>query len=150
MRILGLISLAALSLTIFTSCVGDTCIEETEAFMFTTFYEGSTAKAPKKLSLSGIGVTAEPLYDKETSVKSAKIPLNPSTNSCSYTMIINDSTETITINYNPELEIISQACGYSYFFDIQSVSSTNSIIDSIIVQNNKVTNTNAENIRIYY
>ncbi|MCF8451232.1 MAG: hypothetical protein K9G49_15265 [Taibaiella sp.] len=48
--------------------------------------------------------------------------------------------DTITLRYNRQLQFVSNACGYSYFYNLLSVQSTNHSIDSILITNTSVTN----------
>jgi hypothetical protein len=48
--------------------------------------------------------------------------------------------DTLTFFYQKQLKFISNACGYTDFFSLDSVHSTHNSIDSIIILNRSVTN----------
>jgi hypothetical protein len=59
--------------------------------------------------------------------------------------------DTVTFYYNRQLHFISNACGYTHYFSIYDVKSTNYNIDSVKLMNGSVSNdANIENVKIYY
>jgi hypothetical protein len=59
-------------------------------------------------------------------------------------------TDTITFHYQHQLNFLSNACGYAYFYNLQSVSATHTFIDSATIINASVnTNINTEHVKIY-
>lgn len=59
--------------------------------------------------------------------------------------------DTVTFYYDRQLHFISNACGYTYYYNIYNVRSTNYNIDSVRVSNGEVSeNANIENVKIYY
>lgn len=60
--------------------------------------------------------------------------------------------DTVTFYYQRRLEFLSVACGYTYFFTLDTrVRATNNYIDSVQVVNGNVTNAaNVEHVKIYF
>lgn len=58
--------------------------------------------------------------------------------------------DTITFHYKRNLQFLSNACGYVYFYLISTVSTTHNIIDSVHIANANVTNNvNTKHLQIY-
>ncbi len=82
------------------------------------------------------------------------IPLSP-INDTSIMYVQPDSTssilDTVTTINSRKLHFISNSCGYSTYFDIKNITYTQHTIDTIIVQNNSVTNDkNVEHVKIVF
>ena len=59
--------------------------------------------------------------------------------------------DTLSFFYQSQLHFLSNACGYTYFYTLQSLSSTHHNIDSVILENNSITtNVNVEHIKVYF
>lgn len=59
--------------------------------------------------------------------------------------------DTLTFYYERKLEYISASCGYTYFYSISDVKTTNNNIDSVVIVNREVnTDANAEHVKIFY
>ena len=145
----SIIPVIAISLAIITSCVDGACYEDTESFLSVVFYRGDNKVSPQKLSVIGSGIE-EYIYEDMTFVTNVKLPLNPAVGSVSFFFSINDTTDLVTFNYSSEPYMHSKECGYTWFYDILTASSTTNIIDSVTVTNAKATISDEENIRIYY
>lgn len=81
--------------------------------------------------------------------------LNPNSDTCRW-FINTDSTftpksfDTLTFVYQSKLQFLSNACGYTYYYNLLGVSTTHNNIDSIILENTNVTsNVNVEHLKIY-
>ena len=144
-----IIPVIAISLVITASCVDGACYEDTESFLHVAFFRGDDEETPQKLSVIGYGME-EYIYKDKTSVSYAALPLNPGESSTSFYVSINDTTDMVTFYYSSEPYMYSKECGYTWFYDILSASSTSNIIDSVTVTKAKATISDEENIRIYY
>lgn len=61
------------------------------------------------------------------------------------------ATDTITFYYQRKLHFISQACGYTYYYNLYDIKSTTNSLDSIVINNGSVTNdVNVQHVKIYY
>lgn len=79
--------------------------------------------------------------------------LNPNADSCQW-FISPDSTntsfDTLTFAYQSKLQFLSNACGYTYYYNLNGVRTTHNNIDSVILENTNVTsNVNVEHLKIY-
>ena len=71
------------------------------------------------------------------------ISLSPDSTICKWAVTTdtpNFPYDTITFYYERKLQFISNACGYTYFYNIDSVHTTHLFIDSIHILNTSVTN----------
>lgn len=58
--------------------------------------------------------------------------------------------DTLTFHYQRDLQFLSNACGYTYFFNLDSVHTTHHNIDSLRIINTNVTNNvNTKHLQIY-
>jgi hypothetical protein len=92
-------------------------------------------------------------------VGSAKwaVPLSPQADSCRYVLEADTAgavpaLDTLTFRYSRRTQFLSNACGYTYFFTLDTVTSTTNVLDSVRLTGTRdVTNeADAEHIRIYY
>lgn len=84
------------------------------------------------------------------------IPMSSVADSCKWIVcpdsvsFLNNSFDTFSFYYDRQLQFLSNACGYTYYYNLHQVTSTYHNIDSIIVVNYNVTsNANAENLKVY-
>lgn len=145
-------SILAGSLLIVYSCTSGACFEETNASVKASLFLNATGKltAPDSLSLWGSGRDTSKLYNGQKSLKQAILPLDDSSEKCTFVIIINDVRDTINIWYSTFPHLISKDCGYTFYHDIDSVHTTIHKILSISINKNSVTTVNEENLRIYY
>ena len=94
------------------------------------------------------------VYPSNTS--SFSLLLSPLTDSCSYALMPDSSAvnsiDTLTFYYNRNLHFLSNACGFTYFFSLQRISTTTNNIDSVRIINSDV-NLNAsapEHVQIFF
>ena len=83
------------------------------------------------------------------------LSLAPVTNVCQWafttdSMKYHNLFDTLTFYYQRNLQFLSNACGYTYFYTIDSVSTTHNNIDSLLLTNTAVTNNVAtKHLRLY-
>jgi hypothetical protein len=82
------------------------------------------------------------------------ISLSPDTDSCRWMFttdtLSNHVFDTISFYYGRKLQFLSNACGYTYFYNLTSVTTTHHNIDSFLIENNNVTtNVNTEHLKLY-
>ena len=59
--------------------------------------------------------------------------------------------DTITFYHTKQLNFISNACGYAYYFTLDGVKTTYNSIDSIVIINNSVdNNASTQHVKIFY
>lgn len=81
-------------------------------------------------------------------------------NGMSRSMVLSDSViidtipyyyykyDTISFYYLPVLHFISQSCGFTYHYQIESVQSTKNIIDTILINSDLITTKGNENFKV--
>jgi hypothetical protein len=148
----ALIFSAMLGTLFLISCTPESCYENTESAVKAGFYETGTGKniAADSVTAYGIGMESLLLYKAAKAKKEIFLPLNPTTHECSFVVSINGITDTITLTYSSFPHLISKECGYSVFHTLESYSSSNNIIDTVIIRNPNVTIPYEENIRIFF
>jgi hypothetical protein len=85
------------------------------------------------------------------------VPLSPQADSCRYVLQSDTSAgvdllDTLTFRYSRRTHFLSNACGYTYFFTLDTVVATSNALDSVrLTSTLDVTNeADAEHIRIFY
>lgn len=83
--------------------------------------------------------------------------LSPHADSCQYVLLTDTAQnaalrDTLTFRYTRITQFLSNACGYTYFFTLDTVLATTNRLDSVRTTNAEVTNdVNApEHLRIFY
>jgi hypothetical protein len=135
------------------SCTQGACFEETESYLKATFYTGEVTPqplAPDTLTLYGLNNDSL-IYNKSVNIQPALIPLNASTDSCTFVIQINGVNDTIEFQYSSYPHLISKECGYTFYHHLDTVKNyTRHLIKDIYTGNTTITNLNVENIRIFY
>jgi hypothetical protein len=95
------------------------------------------------------------LYNNQR-LKSASLPLRLDKDTTSFvfnfltTAGVLWTQDTITFVHQNNPHFISEACGFVMYFTLDTVIHTTNRIDSISVNNNKITNDPSENIRMFF
>ena len=134
------------------SCTQGSCFEETECYVKASFYDNvtKTLHAPDSLTLYGLNNDSL-IYSSTSGVQPAFIPLNASTDSCTFVIMLNGITDTIEFRYDSSPHLISKECGYTFYHHLDTVFPIkHHAIKDIFISNNTVTNLNVENLRIFY
>lgn len=134
------------------SCTPESCFEETESFLKASFYDNVTKNlhAPDSLTIYGLNMETNKLYNKTRSVQPALMPLNAATGNCNYIIRINGITDTLELWYSSYPHLVSKECGYTFYHNLDTLTYTTNAIDSIYRRKNNITTINEENIRIFY
>jgi hypothetical protein len=145
-------ALIAGTILFMISCTPESCFEETNAFVKASFYLTGTGKvhSPDSLTLYGLGMSTNKIYNKSTGVTPALLPLNSSSDNCGFMIRINGISDTITFSYSSYLHLITKECGYTFYHKIDTPVYTKHIIDKVKILKSSITTINEENIRIYY
>lgn len=148
--------LALLSSLTWAACkesVTPTCQEPTTASLFIHCYhyavDTSTVPTDTVLPYAHFVSLGVPVRNSQYTAGSSifAISLSPFADSCKWG-IIADSTklvagiellDTLTFHYQRQLNFLSNACGYTYFYTLDTVNTTNHNIDSVIITNTGVT-----------
>lgn len=134
------------------ACTPEGCLEETESFLKAAFYSSATGTPvrPDSITVYGNGMESMKIYSGHRQISIARFPLNPSSGSSDFVLKINTGTDILSVTYSSYVHLISKECGYSFNHIIESISTSNNLIDSVRVINPQITNENLENIRIYF
>jgi len=128
-----------------TSCTrDDICIvpQIVQTQMGLYIYNADSTKSYTNLDVGSFCVQNDTCYYSIEEVPSNPILfLNPKQNQQTFELSddANGDLDEFTIFYSPELTFINSACGFQYFFNIDSVTFTNTFIDSINIQSPLVT-----------
>jgi hypothetical protein len=147
-----LASLSVIILMVY-SCTPQSCIEETTAYVKASFYNKKAGKllAPDSVTIYGLGMETNKLYNRALRIQPAKIPLNDTAQSCILIIKINGKTDTLEFRYSSFPHLVSKECGYTFYhtLDTDRIYTKNAIID-LWFYNRNITTINEENIRIFY
>jgi len=102
------------------------------------------------VTIFGLG-KIDSLFAK-SSETNVHLPLNQNSDTTSF-YIQPDTTglaDTIQIIYTRTIHLISPACGFVTFYNIDSINTTHHNIDSIYLETKTINNTNVENIQLFY
>jgi hypothetical protein len=145
-------SVLVIALVQVISCTPQSCQEETKSFIKATFYTNGTSniKAPDSLTLYGLGIDTNKIYNNSLNIKIAYIPLDASKETSGFIFRINGIIDTLTFYYSSFPHLISKECGFTYYHILESYTVTGNAIDTIIFMNRNITTINEENIRIFY
>jgi len=138
---------------LFYSCTPQSCFEQTNALVKATLYLNKTGLlAPDSLTVYGLNMETNKLYDKAKSITIAQLPLNASESHSTFIIKINGITDTLEFWYTSYPHLVSKECGYTFYHNLISDSTvySNNIIDYVDIRNNNITTLNEENIRIFY
>lgn len=81
------------------------------------------------------------------------IPLNPAFDKINYVFQMDTSIailDTIQVQYNANRKFVSNACGFSFEYEISNIELSNHSIDSFILRKPKVDLENENNIQLYF
>lgn len=81
--------------------------------------------------------------------------LSPLQDSCRYLLVPDTALplmyDTLYFYYKRQQKFLSNACGYTYFYELTGVRSTYSLVDSVYLNKTAVNNdANQEHLRIFY
>jgi hypothetical protein len=144
--------IVAASALAWSGCTPESCYEETISGVKGGFYETGSGLniATDSLTVYGVGMETELIYQNIKGRKDLVLFLDPALQSCSFVIIINDVTDTLTFNYTSYPHLVSKECGYTFFHTITSHSSTNNLIDTVLIRNPRIKIPYDENIRIFF
>ena len=138
---------------ILYSCSTGSCYENTESFIKASFYNYKTQKlqAPDSVTIYGLNMDNDLLYDRARGLQPALIPLNPETVSSTFIVMINGVTDTVEFRYSSYPHLLSKECGFTYYHKLDTDRLfTKNVIINMYIGNRNITTVNEENIRIFY
>lgn len=107
-----------------------------------------------RLTVGALGAPGDSILIDGESASDLHLPLRVSADQTQWrlTFMVSDSTfvtDTITMRYTPIEYFASMECGAMYHFDLKEVTTTQHVIDSVVVTQPHVTHTEQVNLRIY-
>jgi ABC-type oligopeptide transport system substrate-binding subunit len=134
------------------ACTEGSCFDETESQVKSTFYDKQTLSphAPDSVTLYGINMDSLMIYDNAINQKIIEFPLYGEDSRRKFTLIINGIYDTVEFAYNSSIHLISKECGYTFYYNLDTVWYSTNAIDSVSITKKTVTTFNEENMRIFY
>ncbi|HVN57306.1 MAG TPA: DUF6452 family protein [Bacteroidales bacterium] len=144
--------LAVASLIILGSCTPQPCYQITNATVKADFFQTGTGKSliADSVTLFGIGMDTSRIYSQATGLHVINIPLNPSSDSSSFYLKINNITDTVTFYYSSYTHLVSKECGYTYYFILTRPVKHDKVLPDYNTINAVISTVNEENVRIFY
>ncbi len=137
----------------FSACTNDeVCEEATANNLRIGFYApGETEPVQRpidSLTVFGLERPDSMIYDNAYSVLLAELPLDPNNDTTTFVLEFPTETDTLTVTYQRNLNLISVECGFAMFFDLEGMENTENFIVSTTILISEVTNTFDEHIQI--
>ena len=111
---------------------------------------GDSVTVAKLDSLTLYGLERDSLIlNNAKSVSSANLPLRTDTTATAFVLQYSDLTDTFYIVHTNREQYISLACGCFVYHDIDTVTSTRNLIDSITIINSTIENYSQDNVRFH-
>jgi predicted nucleic-acid-binding Zn-ribbon protein len=134
------------------SCSTGSCFDETESQVKATFYRNDTGspQGPDSVTIYGISMDTMKIYDNIAGLKSAEFPLYGDDTRREFVLMINGINDTLTFEYISYIHLLSKECGYTYFYTLDTVLFSGTVIKSVTMEKKTITTFNEENLRIYY
>ena len=139
-----------------TGCAGE-CTENRAALPLAAFYVGgdATQKATvDSLSVRGIGAPGDSVLFEGTA-DNVYLPFRIDVDTTRYVFASARKEplarpDTVSFIYERILRLSSPECGASYYYRIDKITNTGTMIDSVVCPQGYIDNANIENLRIYF
>ncbi len=152
-NILKFVGIILFATAMVSSCqTNNQCDTATESLVKINFYtidsiEQAVFVSP--ISVYGVGRSDSLLYEND-SISSVSIPLSPNAETIGFVFDIGTYSDEILFEYKTSTYLESMDCGFIANYEINSVTYSTNIIDTIIILNNMVTIDNEEHIKLYF
>lgn len=157
----GAIGLFLPLLLVFAACKDederDPCFEPKNIYLSAGAYRTDTGASVRDTALPNLilgPVDSVRFLDFDANSRKFLLFLSPLQDSCRYYLQPDSGVspmDTLTFLYTRRLEFLSNACGYTYFFNLQQVRHTRHMIDSVRIASFDVTNNaSTEHLRVYF
>lgn len=143
--------IVAITMVLIPACSSESCDEPYDALVNISLRSDAAPEIGRidSITVYGTGMEESVLYDT-LSLSLLELPLFPGAESLSYIIRHGSLTDTVTIEYTSEMQFISKACGYSFFYTIRGVNYTTHSINRILIINDYITPGYEENLRAFY
>ena len=158
--ILPVLAAAMVTVVAAVSCNTNGCLDNQSSIPLAGFYSSSSksAVAFDSLSIYGVGVPGDTMMlESGTSASTVYLPFDMENDVTRYVVhydweALSDElyNDTLTFCYSRVPYFVSIDCGAMYYFDITSYGCTTHLIDSIVVNTDRITNIDTETIEIYF
>lgn len=164
-RYLPLTMAAASAALLLGGCSNNECYENHSALPLATFYDAATAQPVtlQRVEIYGIGAPGDSILYPPSNLGQAYLPFRLWQDTTAYVFayvgMVGDSiasehpelvpTDTLTFVYRPREWFVSPACGAMYFYDMDTVTHTSTLVDSVAF-NKVITNENVSNIKLFF
>jgi hypothetical protein len=101
------------------------------------------------LTVYGLGGTGEYIYDNRFNVSRIELPLDPTGNTCGFVLMFPGQSDSLFVNYQRELNLLSIECGFSMFFELEQVWSATNVISVIEIHESLVSNSPDEHLKVF-
>lgn len=161
MRIGFFVIVVSVLLAAISSCNTSGCLDNQSSIPLAGFYASGTDKGiniGSVMQIHGVGAPGDSLLSPSTSSASnIYLPMRnayPSVSWCLHYIQENISdpafNDTVTFDYTSHPYFASQECGAMYIYKIKRVEYTRHLIDSVVVVDSTITNTDIERLRFYF
>lgn len=151
-----LLALLSLSILALSSCASKECYDNQNTLPLAAFLSAQTGKqiTIANLSVYGMGAPNDSLLADNENINELYMPLRPDEPSSSFIFKYGGSeptlSDTVSFFYSSKPWFVSEACGVVYYFNIDSISHSANLIDSVAVPGMLITNANKRFIEIYF
>lgn len=146
---------------IFYSCNTSGCLDNQSSIPLAGFYASGTDNGigiNSVMQIHGVGAPDDSLLSPSSaSASRIYLPMRSSFTSVSWCMHYIQSdldnpafNDTVTFDYTSQLYFASQECGAMYVYKIKRVEHTTHLLDSVVVVDSTITNTDIERLRFYF
>lgn len=153
---IAVILLCALPLA---SCNSNGCLENRSSLPLAGFYSSSDQPISlDSIEISGIGaLDPEPLISAGERISTVYLPMRSTDTSTAWqfayrykSILDGQLCDTISFGYSATPYFASYDCGVVYHYRIEQMHHTTHLIDSVIITDSLVTNTDIQRIKIYF
>jgi hypothetical protein len=144
--------------SVMTACneKPDTCEEQSGRQLIFGFYsvQKTTGKSIVRDSIvSGFSAVVFSTSDsliKKGNIKSSALPLSQLTDTCAFTLHINDKDIGLFVRYRKDLIFENYTCGFRTNFILDTLFTSPAFFDSIVITHSTITDVNLENCKFYF
>lgn len=145
-----------------TSCSTDECEENSSALPLAGFYSSSDDPKPvtlQSITVFGIGAPGDSAIMRNGSASEVFLPFDLNSPKSDFVIRYDGlapasggvaPADTLRFEYGKTPWFSNIACGVSYIFDVEKISSTQHFIDSVTCPTGKIDYHKGQNIRIYF
>ena len=152
LRITGALLMSVMLAFGIASCAVQPCYEDTDPLMNTLLLTSGTGETAKADSLRVRGVTTTDTIEfvDARSTSYFSLPLDPASDQSLFYITLNGVHDTAVIFYSRHPHLVSPECGYTFISRITGLKTTHNIIDTLIIDNNKVDLNGEKNLHLFY